>query len=170
MAVLSWAAGVAAGMALAGCYEPSLRDCTVSCASKRDCATGQVCGNDGLCASPEVAGHCASQGPEGDVPHDAGARDAAIDGPTLVNLHVMIAGKGNVLVDGIGVCSSADPQRGDCTFQIAPHVAQTVHAVMIELDQVFIGWTSATCKGQYATCTFTPPGATTVSAKFDHAK
>ncbi|HET7505655.1 MAG TPA: hypothetical protein VFK02_31765 [Kofleriaceae bacterium] len=166
MAVLSGAACVAAAMTLAGCYAPSLRDCTVRCESAHDCASGQVCGSDGLCASPEVAGHCRDPGDPG-APGDAAMSDAAIDGPVLVNLHVMIAGKGIVIVDDHGMCSSTDPQHGDCMFQIEPRVAQTVHAEMIQVDMVFAGWTSTTCRNQGATCTFTPAGPTTISARFE---
>jgi hypothetical protein len=173
MAVLSRAAGVAATLtALAGCYSPLLRDCKVSCESQHDCATGQVCGSDGLCASPEVAGRCASLPPDaGPSARDAAtdvAADVAIDGPTRLTLHVMIAGKGSVVVEGQGICSSAAPQRGDCTYQVVPSVAQTVHAVMTQLDQVFTGWTSATCGGEGATCTFTLVDATTIAARFEH--
>ena len=157
MGVLGWAVA-AALVTLAGCYAPSLRDCTVSCASQRDCADGQVCGSDGLCASPGVAGHCAA-------PNDAAVADA----PATISLRVQVSGKGSITVDDHGACSSEDPQHGDCTYEIAPRVAQSVHALPIQPDQVFQSWTSATCSGHGANCTFTPTAATTIAAKFVHA-
>src|SRR5262245_19208695 len=42
----------------AGCYRPSLRDCTVQCSNARECGGGQICGSDGWCATPAAAGHC----------------------------------------------------------------------------------------------------------------
>src|SRR5690349_8077127 len=65
-------------VAIAGCYDPDLRDCTVSCATPSDCANGQSC----------VAGWCTgtttcSIGPVGDDQGDdePGATDAAIANP-----------------------------------------------------------------------------------------
>jgi hypothetical protein len=161
-------------VALSGCYSPAVRDCTVSCASPGDCASGQVCGSDGLCAAPGVAGRCAS-GPVDAAPDsgpgvrsDAGAIDAAAPDAALpVPLHVMITGKGSVLVDGQGACSSLGSQRGDCTYSLAPHVAQTVRAVPVQPDQTFAGWTSTTCSGQPAVCVFTPAAATTIVVQFE---
>ncbi len=166
MGVLACAVA-AALVALAGCYAPSLRDCTVSCASQRDCADGQVCGSDGLCASPGVAGHCER---DAGMRRDAAPADApAADAPATISLHVQVIGKGSITVDDHGVCSSLDPQHGDCTYEIAPRVAQSVHALPIQADQIFQSWTSATCSGQGASCTFTPTAATTIAAKFVHA-
>jgi hypothetical protein len=73
---------------VAGCYEPAVRDCTVTCHGVHECAAGQVCGADGFCASPAHAGSCASMratadAPESDAPEsdavtsDAATRDAA---------------------------------------------------------------------------------------------
>lgn len=169
MGVLACAVA-AALVALAGCYAPSLRDCTVSCASQRDCADGQVCGSDGLCASPGVAGHCASPAPDAGPGRDAAPNDAAVaDAPATISLRVQVIGMGSITVDDHGVCSSQDPQHGDCTYEIAPRVAQSVHALPIQPDQVFEKWTSATCSGQGASCTFTPSAATAIAAKFVHA-
>ena len=39
---------------LSGCYEPELRDCTVTCEGATDCADGQTC-SAGLCAANGVA-------------------------------------------------------------------------------------------------------------------
>jgi hypothetical protein len=164
-------------VALSGCYSPTLRDCAVSCGSAGDCASGQLCGSDGLCAAPGVAGRCALGGPgvidaspDGGpaAPRDVGASDAAPDGSVTLPLHVQITGKGSVIVDNYGTCSSQGAQHGDCTFAIAPGVAQTVRAVPIQLDQVFTSWTSMTCHGQSAICVFTPNAAASIVARFDH--
>jgi hypothetical protein len=171
MGVLGCAAAalVAVIGCFAGCYAPALRDCTVSCASQQDCAEGQVCGGDGLCASPAVAGHCAAVAPDAGVPRDATPTDATVtDAPATISLRAQVMGKGSIVVDGYGICSSLDASHGDCTYEIAPRVAQTVHATSIQPDQVFGGWASPTCNGQGATCTFTPIAATNIAAKFIH--
>jgi len=158
-------AGLAlAGVALAGCYAPALRDCTVSCASRDDCAAGQVCGGDGMCAAPEVAGRCAM------VATDAGPPpiDAATDAPITVRLTVQITGKGKVNLEGVGSCSSDAPQKGSCGYDVAAGAMQTAQALPIQLDQVFTMWSSTTCSGQSARCVFAPAGAATITARFEH--
>ena len=168
----SWLAVAIAGLgalaASTGCYAPSLRDCTVSCESAGDCARGQVCGSDGLCATPEAAGHCATAEVDaGDV--DASPpRDAAVpDSPRLVALNVQVDGKGSIDVAGLGVCSSKDPSHGRCMYDIGLGIAQRVEAIAVEPDQEFDRWTSPTCAGQGAVCTFVPLTMTTlVVAKF----
>jgi hypothetical protein len=172
--------GVLARIALAAvaapaCYSPSLRDCTVSCESAGDCAGGQVCGDDQLCAAPEVAGRCALTEVDAGVTVDASPpRDAGPDGPVLVALTVQIEGRGSIDVAGRGVCSSED-SRGRCTYDIALGVAQRVEAIAIDIREPFMSWTSPTCTGQGAVCTFVPmampmPMAMTiVAARFgDH--
>lgn len=155
----------AALVALAGCYSPAVRDCTVSCSSPNDCAGGQICGDDGLCAAPEVAGRCKSVSPDAGPRHgDAASSDSA----AFVSLHVQVSGKGSVVVVGRGTCSSQDPQHGDCNYEIEYNVAQSVRAIPIQPDHVFSEWTSVTCNGQDASCMFTPVAATIIVAKFEH--
>jgi hypothetical protein len=189
------ALGALAAAALGGCYSPSLHDCTVTCSSAMDCASDQVCGADGLCASPGSAGHCHDSnsnggpdaGPSGS-PHDAGPsappHDAGPSGPPqdarpidapppidaapTIALRVMVQGKGSIVVDGQGTCSSQGMEHGDCTFMITARAAQTVRALPIQIGQVFKSWTSPVCGGEPAVCTFTPTAATTVTAKFEH--
>ena len=48
-------------VALAGCYQPELRDCTVRCEQPSDCTGGQVCRDDGWCAAPGVTS-CPGEG------------------------------------------------------------------------------------------------------------
>ena len=180
MGVLA-AAGAAALALLAGCYSPSLRDCTVACAGPADCGPGQVCGSDGMCASPEMAGHCAMEADAGQMPmppmpmpepHDAGVADAPPppDAALLVKLRVQVEGKGSVQIDGRGTCSSQDPSHGNCMYDIPLGVAQRVQAVAIDPDQTFTGWTSFVCAGQGPMCTFTPLVASAVTAKFSREK
>lgn len=163
-----------------GCYSPAVRDCTVSCGSAGECATGQVCGADGMCASPAAAGQCARLVPDAgiaDAPaapsRDAGAPiDAAPDAPPRdagpsVRLTVQIAGKGSVAIDGVGTCSSQDPQR-PCGYDVAAGAQLTLQATGLDGDQ-FAMWTSLACAGQGARCTLTPIVPTTVSARFAKA-
>jgi hypothetical protein len=158
---------VAALAALAGCYAPALRDCTVSCELPSDCASGQVCGDDGMCAAPERAGKCVGA-PDAAPPADAAPDAAMPDAPATVSLHVTVGGKGSIVVDGRGTCSSLDPQKGNCTYDVTLGVQQRVRAVSIDPAQLFMGWTSPTCSGANAICTFVPTVATSVSARFGH--
>lgn len=162
----------AAGLALAGCYSPSLRDCTVSCGSASDCATDQVCGADGMCASPAVAGQCAARV---DAGHDAPARlDAALaDAPPdmgrTIRLTVQVMGKGSVTVEGIGTCSSQDPDRGNCVYDVVAGAPLIAQASPLTMNDAFAMWSSATCAGQGARCQFTPVIPTVIAARFGHS-
>jgi hypothetical protein len=169
----------AAGLALAGCYSPSLRDCTVSCASAGDCATGQVCGADGMCASPAVAGRCGALVDAGSrdapPPHADAAppRDAAIDAAPpdaarTVRLTVQVMGKGSVAVEGAGTCSSLEPDKGHCMYDVAAGVPLTAQAMATDPDDAFSMWSSIPCAGQGASCLFTPAAATAITARFVH--
>lgn len=177
MAVLRRLGAIAVQLAVVvdgyACYTPAVRDCTVSCASPDDCTGGQVCGPDGMCAAPEVAGRCqAATADAGTVRDAAPPRDAAprIDAaPPTVALRVQIVGKGEVIVEGVGTCSSRDPQDGDCTYQVAPGIERTARARPIDNDRPFAAWISLTCAGQDASCGFTPAGPTTLTALFGRA-
>jgi hypothetical protein len=46
---------------IGGCYDPSVRDCSVECSSPKECAGGQVCSNDGYCVGPSYRGRCARE-------------------------------------------------------------------------------------------------------------
>jgi hypothetical protein len=171
MEVLAAATVAVAVLGVAGCYAPAVRDCTVSCDGPGDCAGGQVCGTDGMCAAPGVAGHCArvapDAGPDAPPPRDAGAGpDAAPDAMPTVRLTVQIMGRGNVVLDGVTVCSSDAPQHGNCVYAVLPGVAITAQATVTQLDQMFAMWTSMVCAGQGPRCTFTPGADTTISARF----
>ena len=151
----------AIAVVLAACYTPSLRDCTVSCSNASDCASGQVCGTDGMCAAPDVAGHCqAAEMPDAEMP------DAKQDAPpgTDVIIHVRIMGHGTVTVNQT-LCDDKGPMSNDCMIQVPPAVPATITA-RTDGDP-FQMWTSIACGGQGATCTITPLSPVTdVSAKF----
>ena len=173
------ATGAAALALLAGCYSPSLRDCAVACAGPADCAPSQVCGTDGMCASPEMAGRCAMETDAGSMQMPMPEpRDAAVDdgpappdaSPPLVRLRVQIDGRGSVIIEGRGTCSSTDPSHGNCMYDIPVGVAQRVQAMAIGPDDEFTRWTSFVCAGEASMCTFTPLVATAVTAKFSHVR
>jgi hypothetical protein len=147
---LTWLLVIAA--AAAGCYDPELRDCSISCGSAGDCAAGQVCGTDGFCASPEVAGTCRSR--------SAGAPDAG-----LAELHLTVQGPGEISeISGAFTCT------GDCTYARAPGSTVTLVATGLE-DHDLQRWT-ASCAAQGAQhadgiCIVTiEPPVTAVGAKF----
>ena len=127
---------------LTGCYEPSLKDCTVSCAAATDCASGQVCAANGFCAAEGAS--CAPP------------TDAAV--PT-VTLHVVVMGHGSVQVAGGGTCTS------DCMYKFSPGAAITATAVE-DNNHNFDMWTTPNCMGKSQVCMFTLTAAQNLGAKF----
>ncbi|MDQ3298581.1 MAG: hypothetical protein M3619_18500 [Myxococcota bacterium] len=123
------------------CYAPEVSDCTVTCTtSAAKCAADQVCGSDGYCAAPEVAGQC-----EG-------------GGSTMVALRIVIEGGGRVTVKGIGECRS--DAGGDCTWQLEP-----ARSIELSANGDLAQWTSG-CSGSASTCLLAPTSATIVGARF----
>lgn len=180
MAVLSYlpALGV---VALTGCYEPQLRDCAVTCVADADCSPSQVCGSDGMCASPSLAGRCprhagstfdgsldAESAVDATVVADA-APDAAppVDAPvpTTVLLRIVIRGRGRVDVSGTSLtCSETSPNH-TCTFMVESGDPRTLVAVP-DANTHFEKW-GMSCSGTVASCTLTPVAPlTSVEAKF----
>jgi hypothetical protein len=176
------AAGLLVGSFLAGCYQPTLRDCTVTCRGADECASGQVCGSDGWCAAPDVAGTCGlvvdgaaadagrADGPLVDGPLvdgplvDAGLDARPVDAPGAV-LHVLVSGKGKVVVDPLSVECVGPP--GDCTYGANPGDDVTLTAVATNGGHAFSDWSTANCQGQGVSCTVTIMApATTVGATF----
>jgi len=146
---------------VAGCYSPSVRDCTVMCSNPSDCASGQVCGGDGMCAAPDVAGHCEIA----DVPDAAMPPPPPPDGagPHVI-IHVRIMGNGTVTVNQT-LCNDKGPMGNDCMISVPEGVAATIHAATD--GDPFQMWTSLACAGQGATCVITPlVPVTDVSARF----
>jgi len=158
-----------AALLVAGCYGPEVRDCTVSCASASDCATGQTCGEDGWCAAPDVAGSCAART---DAP-DARPVDAAIDGAAsdagVAQLHVIVAGRGKVVVDPLGVeCIGYAGVPGDCLFDVSPGATEMLLPVETTPSSAFAGWTTDNCAEAASSCTVTmEPPVTLVGARFN---
>jgi len=126
---------------LAGCYAPELRDCTVACSDSTDCAGDQVCGGDGYCAAPDLAGMCNGE-----------------PAPPKVSLRARVAGRGALEVAGVGTCTT------DCTWPVA--AGSTVQARAIEGDQEFDRWTTDNCAGQSQTCTLAMTASVIVGVKF----
>jgi hypothetical protein len=140
---------------LAGCYDPGAVNCTVSCEGSGECATGQVCGSDGFCAAPDVAGTCSTAG-------------SGAGGPA--RLEIAIMGKGTVTVDDVGDCdseeSSGSGPGGKCTFMVPMGVPRTLEAVEAHAKE-FQFWSQA-CLGTAHSCTVTPIlASTTVGARFE---
>lgn len=169
--------GVSLSIAIAGgCYEPTLRDCTLTCSTESDCAGGQVCGSDFFCASPEIAGRCSSlPGDAGSNDRDAGVDgaiisdappDAAPDARTRATLMISIDGQGQIAMTGIGSCDKAAPQNGMCTFDVPIGMLVTAHATGYP-DWGFDRWTTAACATTpIQTCTFTVSDDMPLGVKF----
>jgi hypothetical protein len=175
MAVLVWP--TVAALAVAGCFSPEVRDCSVTCASGEDCARGQLCGSDHFCASPARLGHCAVPVPvdaialadaRRDSPPamDAKRHDASIDAEEDVVLHIHIDGGGEVELVGGGTCGEAmDPSAQDCNLSATLGQVATLQAIP-HPEHVFDRWESSACAGQGSTCTFVPTGDTKIAARF----
>jgi hypothetical protein len=129
---------------LAGCYDPTTADCTVTCSGSDECASGQTCGSDGYCAAPDVAGGCVEP----------------------VALAIEIEGDGTVAIAGIGECDSRMATDHRCIYMVAPSQPRQLSATP-NGDKDFKHWTS-TCVGETATCVITPvTDVTRVGAKFE---
>ena len=150
MAVLTRVAIVAACALASACYSPDALDCTVTCSAPTDCLSGQVCGADHFCASPEISGRCS--------PTDA-RREAPVE------LQIQIQGMGMVTLMGGGTCSGVGPPCFVTAQLGAPATLQAAPGVGQQFDQ----WSDQSCQGQPATCTFTPVDAVVLQAKFKNA-
>jgi hypothetical protein len=163
------AAAIAVAALASGCYQPSLRDCTVTCTGADDCAGDQVCGSDGYCALPEMAGNCGDAGgatadapaaadadpaapdaadgePDASIP-DASLPDAA--GPP-VTLKVRIQGLGRVVSEAYGI--SCDNM---CDYELPMGSVVTLSPVETTAGWTFRLWNTTPCAGQTPDCTLT---------------
>jgi hypothetical protein len=159
------AAAIAAA-SLVACYQPTLRDCTVSCTSAADCAGDQVCGAGGWCATEGVACSVEPDATENDAITDASGNDASDDDGTMpidastdvpidagAVLRTVISGRGSVAGDYPGV-DCMGPQ-GDCSFGIPPGTSVMLTAVDGPGGHAFVDWTTPNCMGMGRTCTVT---------------
>ncbi|HTJ40572.1 MAG TPA: hypothetical protein VL463_00700 [Kofleriaceae bacterium] len=177
MAVL---AAIVAAIACVGCYQPALRDCTITCAGAGDCAMGQVCGADGFCARPEVAGTCAADAaiagepdarmidpPDARIVAMPDARPLPPDAHPTVTLAITIDGRGKVQVAPIDqTCDAHDWIGTACAYSVPQGDALVLTAKTRSKDDRFAGWSGA-CAGSIASCVVTPTsGTTTVVAAF----
>jgi len=156
----------AALLAPVACYEPHLASCTVRCSSADDCAPGQQCSAQGLCAAPGRA----CPGPDG-TPIDAPPLDARMDAPIdarpKVQLHVRVNDGGAVEVVGVETCDATGPDQGDCRFDVAPDMELELRAVPHSGFR-FDRWTSEACSTAGMTCLLTPLAPIEVRARFVH--
>jgi hypothetical protein len=106
-------------VALVGCYSPTLRDCTLQCESPHDCAGGQVCGSDGYCAAPAVAGHCIAALADAAASRDAARRPPDADSCVALCTKGTCQG-GTCVID----CSASGTCESDvmCPAGVACHV------------------------------------------------
>ncbi len=167
------AAFVVATATVAGCYQPDLRDCTVTCAGPGECAHGQVCGDDGYCASADVAGSCATHGlPDAHRAADARpAPDARLAPDAMqvaASLHVTIKARGEVVVAPVGVtCEAVDDKGASCMYDVFVGEAVTLTEMTTHGGDTFMGWMHPGCTGTVTTCPVScAPGTTTVGATF----
>ena len=176
MGILGRRTIILSAAAMAGCYAPDVRDCTVTCSSPGDCAGDQVCGSDGYCAAPAIAGRCdeARDAPEGDPDADvvdAGIADARPDArpDAATRLRIVIGGRGKVAVSPLGVeCVAVDNGGADCVFNTAPGADLDLLASEVHQHWMWDRWTSG-CSGSDPLCaisTTTGGGATLVGARF----
>ncbi len=107
---------VATMVLAAACYDPSLRNCTVTCVAAGDCASGQVCGADGWCAAEAIAGQCAAyldggladaaEPTDGTPPVDAPATDASQSACELLCTQGTCVGGVCTIACGDGACAA----------------------------------------------------------------
>jgi hypothetical protein len=161
---------------IAACYRPDARDCTVSCSGADECIDGQVCGADGWCAAPDVAGTCGDE-PGDDaavadapvLPDDAALPDAAPPDAAGAELHVVVSGRGKVIIEPLGVeCAGMQGAPGDCTFPAAPDLEVTLLPTDTHPQDTFAGWTTANCEASPGACVLTVTAPVTlVGASFE---
>jgi hypothetical protein len=155
----------------AGCYEPTVSDCALTCAEEHDCAGGQVCA-DGWCVSPEAVGSCRLPAIDGGAEPDAAApRPDAMTAPLdagVVQLHVLVQGRGKVVIDPLGEeCVGTNNTPGDCAYELPPGTTQTLLPVQTHQNWPFAGWTTENCSGEPGACTLVIDDAVVlVSATF----
>ena len=146
-------------LVVGACYSPDLADCTVTCSSDADCASGQRC-TDQLCSREAVSCSVApgaAAAVVGDTPPEP-------DAPTQGVLRVKIADQGLVRVPGQAACDS--DVANECMYVIELGVPILLEAEPHD-NRVFERW-EENCLGVRAlACEVTPTAfETRVTAKF----
>jgi hypothetical protein len=96
---------------IGGCYDPSVRDCSIECSSPKECAGGQVCSNDGYCVAPSYRGRCAHEAPSDATSKTIDAEeDATPDAPVSLCEQGCVGGT----CDAQGVCVIDCSAQGAC--------------------------------------------------------
>jgi hypothetical protein len=98
---------------IGGCYDPSVRDCSIECSSPKECAGGQVCSNDGYCVAPSYRGRCAHEAPIDATSKELDATDAPPDSSSLCE-----QGCTGGTCDAQGVCVIDCSATGSCTDDV----------------------------------------------------
>lgn len=165
---------MAAAMSLVACYQPSVRDCTVSCNGEDDCAGDQVCAN-GMCAAPGSSCDITVDAANPDTANedasmtDGGTIDATDGSPPIdaaADLRIVITGRGSVVGDQPGINCTVPP--ADCTYGIDPGTMVMLTAVDGPGTHTFVDWTTPNCIGAGRTCTVTVAAPVTlVGASFN---
>jgi hypothetical protein len=133
-----------AGVAIAGCYNPELAPCEVTCGSDSPCPAELVCKGDGYCHTFDDTGTCLSG-----------------------TVMLMVSTEGNA-----GRISST-PSGIDCTgsagsgctsmFTVGTAIALDAHP----FGDQFVGWSGDACGSDTdSMCMFTIEMPTEISAKF----
>jgi hypothetical protein len=125
------ASACVAAVLASGCYDPELQDCTETCAARDECGPGQVCGADGFCAQPSVAGTCRGT-------------------PVTARLTIHIEHKGRVVIAEPPFSCESEGDNQTCTTMVPG--TGTVALQAMRTDNDFDHWTTANCAGQPATC------------------
>jgi hypothetical protein len=127
----------------------------------------QVCGEDGWCAAPAVAGTCAAipAGPQGDAGSGVTPIDAASRMATLI---VVVSGKGRVETDQGDPCENGSPNTPlECRYLVPEDTPATLVAIPVHHRWTFEGW-SAPCRDDpgESTCSLVVASDTLVAAGF----
>jgi hypothetical protein len=162
-------------VALAGCYQPEVRDCTIACSFATDCADGQKCGSDGWCAAPPVAGTCDERRENPDampidaeppIEIDASAPDAQPDAmpDVVVKLTVIVEGRGKVRISPLGEdCIGMNNTSVECgPFLLGFESVQHLVPLQEGGGSEWVGWTTDNCSAFPNECTLTLTAAETL--------
>ncbi len=87
---------------------------------------------------------------------DAAPTDAAGPDAGAFTLHVVVQGRGKVVIEPLGVeCIGTQGTPGDCVFDAPVNSVQTLLPVQTHSQTQFTGWTTDNCSAEPAACTLT---------------